>query len=327
MKKLIAILMVLSSLLLFSCNSDAQEPTDLPTEPQESESATVEPTEKPTEEPTEQDENAIKTMEELVKHEDVVSVKEIILSDDLSFASAYTMIFESDELKIVAEIVLPRDYETKGEIYPVMFYFPTVGAPIESLARAYSARGITVVRMYERGLRGSEGARDFGGEDIADAQKLIEICDSTEFMKDSKMFVAGASSGSIIAMRLIAEDSARRLSGCAVSDVISDLKAYADFRGEDIQNLFATAIGGAYDEIPEEYEKRSALSFYQKLDRPMLMIHYEQSPFCQAEQTDRLYDQVKRNNAACFYKKFDLLASDFTGEGLTLLVDFIKEFM
>ena len=326
MKKLIAILMVLFSLLLLSCNSDAQEPTDLPTEPQESESATVEPTEKPTEKPTEQDENAIKTVEELAKHADVVSIKEISLPDDLSYAEAYTMIFKSDELKIVAEIVLPKDYAQTGTKYPVMFYFPTSVAPIENLVCAYAARGITVVRMYERGLGGSEGARDFGGEDIADAQKLIEICDATEFMKNSKMFVAGASSGSIIAMRLIAEDSARRLSGCAVADVISDLKSYADFRGEGIQNLFATAIGGAYDEIPEEYEKRSALSFYEKLDRPMLMIHYEQSPFCQAEQTDRLYDLVKRNNAACFYKKFDLLASDFSGEGLTLLVAFIEEF-
>ena len=53
MKKLIAILMVLSSLLLFSCNSDEQEPTDLPTEPQESESVLNKPTEEPTEEPTE----------------------------------------------------------------------------------------------------------------------------------------------------------------------------------------------------------------------------------------------------------------------------------
>lgn len=123
MKKLIATLMVLFSLLLVACNSDAQEPTDLPTEPQESESATVEPTEKPTEKPTEQNENAIKTVEELAKHADVVSVKEISLPDDLSFAEAYTMIFKSDELKIVAEIVLPKDYAQTGTKYPVMFFF------------------------------------------------------------------------------------------------------------------------------------------------------------------------------------------------------------
>ena len=326
MKKLIAILMVLSSLLLFSCNSDEQEPTDLPTEPQESERATVEPTEAPTEEPTEQDENAIKTMEELVGHEDVVSVEKLNFSTNIDYAVAYKMIFKSGELKIAADIVLPKDYEDRGEKYPVMFYFPNVKTIIENLAFHYAPHGICVVRMYERGFGDSEGVRDFGGEDLADAQKLIEICGATEFMKDSKMFVAGASSGSIIAMRLIAEDSARRLSGCAVVDVTSDLKSYADFRGERIINLYAAAIGGTYDEIPEEYEKRSALSFYEKLDRPMLMIHYEQSEFCQAEQTDRLYDLVKQNNAACFYKKFDLLASDFSGDGLTLLVAFIKEF-
>ena len=327
MKKLIAILMVLSSLLLFSCNSDAQEPTDLPTEPQESERATVEPTEKPTEKSTEQDENAVKSIEDMQKLDDVISVERLEFSADIKGAVAYKMIFKSGELKIAADIVLPKDYAEKGSKYPVLFYFPTAQALIENLASGYATNGICVVRMYERGFGESEGSRDFGGEDLADAQKLIEICDSTEFMKDSKMFVAGASSGSIIAMRLISEDSARRLSGCAVSDVIADLKSYADFRGESIQNLFARQIGGTYEDMPEEYEKRSAMSFYKKLDRPMLIIHYEQSPLCQAEQTDQLHGLVYRYNAACLYKKYDLAKSDFVGESLDLLVMFIKEFM
>ena len=37
-------------------------------------------------------------------------------------------------------------------------------------------------------------------------------------------------------------------------------------------------------------------------------------------------DRKKHLRSKCFYKKFDLLASDFSGDGLTLLVDFIKEF-
>ena len=328
MKKLIAIILVLTSLFLVACNTpeEVSKQSEEKSSGSETLGVTEEPDDETEEEPTEEEKNAIRTVEDMVKIDDVVSVEKLSFSADINYAEAYKLIFKSGELNIAADIVLPKDYSQKGPKYPVLFYFPTVQALIENLATDYAANGICVVHIYERGFGDSEGARDFGGEDIADAQKLIEICDSTEFMKNSKMFVAGASSGSIIAMRLIAEDTERRLSGCAVVDVISDLKAYADFRGEQITNLFATAIGGAYDEIPEEYEKRSAVSFSEKLDRPMVIIHYDLSMFCQVEQTDRLYELVYRNNAACFYKKFDLLASDFTGEGLTLLVAFIEEF-
>ena len=328
MKKLIAIILVLTSLFLVACNTP--EEVSKQSEEKSSGSETLDVTEEPDdeteEEPTEEEKNAIRTVEDMVKIDDVVSVEKLSFSADINYAEAYKLIFKSGELNIAADIVLPKDYSQKGPKYPVLFYFPTVQALIENLATDYAANGICVVHIYERGFGDSEGARDFGGEDIADAQKLIEICDNTEFMKNSKMFVAGASSGSIIAMRLIAEDTERRLSGCAVVDVISDLKAYADFRGEQITNLFAASIGGTYDEIPEEYEKRSAVCFPEKLDRPMVIIHYDLSLFCQVEQTDRLYELVYRNNAACFYKKFDILTTDFTNEGMMLLLAFINEY-
>ena len=268
-------------------------------------------------------EDKIDTMEMLKNVDGVISVTEQSFESDVQGAVAYKVILETGNGKLAADVVLPIDYTS--EKYNVLLYFPDVKTFLDALARNYALNNIIVIRPYARGTNESEGIYDLGGnKDLADAQELIEIFDHANFIKDSKIFVAGSAAWSITALRLTAEDTEHRISGCAIVDSITDLHSYSIQRGEVIQNNFAALIGKTYEEAPEEYEMRSAVNFSEKLDRPILILHYSTSPFSPVNQPDDLYELIK-DNTDCTYHKIKTLSSDFLGEAHRRLLSWINK--
>ncbi len=316
MKKYMALICVILLVLLTACNNQSSTPptTDTPSGNQG------------TTPPADEQKNPISSVEKLADVDGVIEVKKQTFSTQIKGAVAYKIIYESSNGKLAADVVLPDDYTDENKQYTVLIYFPQVTTYIDILASRYALNDIIVIRPYARGYGESEGTRDLGGaKDLADAQKLLEIFDRASFIENSKIFVAGSSEGSITALRLFAEDTNKRISGCAVVDVISDLPSYAEFRGDGIKNLNASLIGKTYEEAPEEYALRSAVNFGQKLDRPMLIIAFTDSPFFPVEQADALYDSVKDTNKNCTYNKIDARSSDFNGEALQRLLSWINQ--
>lgn len=337
MKKYIALICLLLILSLTSCsdqNSNVEKTTDNTIPSQQIQNTEETKNSEYTEKITENSEsdvvekvNPINTMEKLSDVDGVVSVTKQTFSRQINGAVAYKVLYESENGKLDADVVLPRDYTNDSKKYTVLIYFPQIRMSIEELASNYALNGIILICPYARGYGYSEGARDLGGEkDLADSQKLLKIFDSASFIENSKIFVAGSSEGSVNALRLFAEDSEKRISGCAVIDVISDLPAFAEFRGQGIKDLLTNLIGKTYEEAPEEYDKRSAVKFSEKLDRPILMLHYLKSPLFSVEQTNALYDLVKVTNNESTYYKIDEFSGDFQGEGLQRLLSFINKY-
>lgn len=285
------------------------------------------PTETTSESSVPEGRNPVNTMEKLADTDGVIAVTKQSFSKQIKGAVAYKLLYESANGKLAADVVLPDDYTNENKQYPVLIYFPEiVASPIDTLAENYALNNIIVIRPYPRGYDESEGMRDMGGKnDLADAQKLLVIMDSASFIEHSKIFVAGSSEGSVNALRLFAEDTAHRISGCAVVDAITDFPSFGIARGEGVQNLMTALIGKTYEEAPEEYDLRSAVRFSDKLDRPILLLRYLQNPQFPAEQTDSLYALLEQNED-CTYHKIDARSSDFMGEGLQRLLSWINKY-
>lgn len=323
MKKYIALICAILMLLLTACNNQTP-PTEPSTDPL---TGLEQPTDNGDTTTPYEENNPINTMEMLADVDGVIYVTKQTFSSQIKGAVAYKMLYESANGKLAADVVLPDDYTNENKQYTVLIYFPQIGTYIETLATNYALNDIIVIRPYARGYDESEGVRDLGGQkDLADSQKLLEIFNSASFIENSKIFVAGSSEGSINALRLFAEDSEKRISGCAVVDVITDLPAFGAFRGEGVQNLFVSLIGKTYEESPEEYDLRSAVKFSEKIDRSILILHFLQSPIMSVEQTDALYDLIKDTNKDCTYHKIDALSSDFLGESLQRLLSWINKY-
>lgn len=299
MKKIIFAIIVILLISLIGCNNtDTPDVIDTP-------------------------EEKIATMEMLTSVNEVISVTEQSFESDVQGAIAYKVILETSNGKLAADVVLPIDYADKN--YNVLIYFPDVKTFVDTLAKNYALNDIIVIRPYARGTNESEGLRDFGGnKDLSDAQELLNIFDCASFIENSKIFVAGSSDWSITALRLIAEDKEHRISGCAIVDSITDLHSYSIERGEFAQNLMSALIGKTYEEAPEEYEMRSAVNFSEKLDRPILILHYANSPLSPINQAEDLYELIK-DKTDCTYHKMQILSSDFLGEAHRRLLSWINK--
>lgn len=269
----------------------------------------------------------VSTVEELAEVEKVVSVTEQSFTEKIPDMVAYKVLYQATAGKLAVDVVLPSDYHEENKGYSVLLYFPEVNMDIDSLATKYGEKGIIVIRPYARGRGESEGIRDLGGEkDLTDAKELLNLFDRLICIQKAKMFVAGASEGSITALRLFAEDEEQRITGCAVVDAITDLPAFCEARGESVKELNASLIGKTYQEAPEEYHSRSAVTFYEKLTRPLLLLHFTQNPYFPIEQTDSLYQLVRKINKDCLCYKIDDLSSDFTKDAAKRLISWMEKY-
>ncbi len=321
MKKIMLLFCACVMMFLGACNnSNVTDPTnEVPTTNEKTK-------EKNTETATPEEKKKIDTMEKMEDIAQVISVTKQSFEGQIKGAVAYKVLYETTNGKLSADVVLPSDYANEGKQYTVLIYFPQVGTYIDSLASGYALNDIIVIRPYARGFGESEGMRDFGGvKDTEDAKKLLEIFDQTQFVSNSKVFVAGSSEGSITAFRLFAEDTEQRISGCAVVDAITDLSSFAEARGEGVKQLLAAFIGKTYEESPGEYDMRSAVKFSEKLDGPILHLHYLQNPLVPIEQTDSLAELLKDNKDYTCYK-IDELSADFEGEGHQRLLSWINKY-
>lgn len=256
---------------------------------------------------------SIDTMEKLAEVDGVLSVTQLEFSTPMPNAVAYKLLYQTENGKLHADVVLPADYADPNKQYTVLLYFPDVGIGIEGLASDYAINDIIVIRPYRRGSGESEGVRDFGGpKDLFDAQTLLRIVDSATFIQNQKLYVAGAVEYSVLALRLVAEDSVHRISGCAVINPITDLSSFAASR-ENLQAFCTALIGKSYNEAPKEYALRSAVEFAPQLDRPILLLHYTENMVVPQEQAIALYDLLAPYNQ-CTYQELEGRFSDFTGE-------------
>ena len=264
-------------------------------------------------------ERKIENIKQLEMLGDVVYAESVNLF--VAGTESFKLKFISGGIQICADISVPDDYEEND--YPLMFYFPGMNTEHKLLASEFAANGISVVRLYARGSGGSEGKKDLGGTDYKDAVKLIEICRQAEFWRGSKIFLAGGSEGSITAFRTAAE-LADTVAGVAAADAISDLSSFAEFRGEAIKQSIDAAIGET-DDFEDEYAKRSALTFAEKIKCPLLLISYTENPLFPEKQASDLHSAVTAAGGRSEHRKIDTLGSDFRGGALKSLVMWVKE--
>ena len=310
MKKIIAFFCALLMLALTACKEPPEVEITTSTE-QIPQAVTTLPADTGEEVP--EIKESVDTMEKLAEVDGVLSVTQLEFSTPMPNAVAYKLLYQTENGKLHADVVLPADYADPNKQYTVLLYFPDVGIGIEGLASDYAMNDIIVIRPYRRGSGESEGVRDFGGsKDLFDAQALLRIVDSATFIQNKKLYVAGAVEYSVLALRLVAEDSVHRINGCVVINPITDLSSFAASR-ENLQAFCTALIGKSYDEAPEEYAFRSAVEFASRLDRPILLLYYAQNMVVPQEQATDLYDLLAPYKQ-CTYQELEGRFSDFTGE-------------
>lgn len=314
MKKLTAILL-LAAFVLLSCAAE-----EIPEQESITEESVVSEESKQL---AAENEMKITAVNDLIQLENVLEVKE--LDKPGNNTVGFNVLFTTGENQVEADFILPCDYATAAGSFPVMLYCPQIGYDNTQLAKEFAEQGIIVVRIGGRNSSNSvtEGQKDLGGEDLIDLETLLAILEKADFLEGAKIYTAGASEGSVRSLRL-AQLHGDSLAGCAVIDVIPDLQSLAEYRGEGIINYMSALLGGTYEVVPEEYEKRSAIYFYDEIDIPVYFMNYTENTNINLADTEKLYLAMKDAGKDVQYMLFEKNGADFAGDPAPYLIEWMK---
>lgn len=162
---------------------------------------------------------------------------------------------------------------------------------------------------------------EFGGEDLKDVLKLIDICESFDFADMTDFTVAGVSRGGMMTYMAAREDNRikRIISISGVSDLT---QAYKD--RDDMKRLLNNFIGGSPESKPEEYENRSAINWADEITVPTLIIHSTGDQQVSYSQAKDLYEKLLENGTDVILKTYTDSTHGLHSEDLEIITDWLE---
>lgn len=228
---------------------------------------------------------------ELQEQKIVLNAEEVLLTTEETQefnVRTYLIRYQSEGCEVEAYISVPKEYlEAQGK-YSCMVYNRggnrDYGANSPELIAylADSSKMIVAASQY-RGTSGSTGEDEFGGEDVMDIINLIDICENISIIDMDRFYMLGSSRGGMMTYQVIRQDS--RINKAVVLSGVADLFDMYEARA-DMKPVLKELVGGTPEELPEEYEKRSATHWADELLCPVLIIHSkldERVPYVEAE--------------------------------------------
>lgn len=225
---------------------------------------------------------------------------------DLSTYISYRFFYQSDDLKIEAFISAPVDLLGKKKS-PCLIYNHggnrEYGAleNVETTFYAYQFHTICVATNY-RGCGSSQGTDAFGGDDVHDVIHLIDLCQKLDYVDTNQINMLGVSRGGMMTYETLRED--KRIHKAVVVAGVADCSMSYEERS-DMQPLLKELIGGTPKQLPEEYEKRSAVAWADQINTPLLIFHTTGDDKVSVKQADKLVEQLKKYQKDYEYVTFD----------------------
>lgn len=187
--------------------------------------------------------------------------------------------YESDGLKITGIEVLAD--VAAGEKAPLIIYNRGGNRDFGGLSAAQiinlmspMARALCggVLASNYRGNMGSEGREEFGGADVRDVLRLIELGKQQPWWDGKNIFMLGWSRGGMMTYRAIAEGAP--LNAAAIGAGVADLFESSLMRPEMEEKVYSQLVPHYTPENREALlRERSALCWPEKITVPLLLLH------------------------------------------------------
>ncbi len=201
----------------------------------------------------------------------------------------YSIRYQSGEEEVEGYIAVPYNYLEKE--YPVLIYnrggYTTDN--LRPLDLQYFARfGFIVLASKYRGSGGGTGKDGFGGEDVNDVIKLIDLAEEFAFT-NGKMYMFGWSRGGMESYNVLSRDDRidAAVAGAGPTDV-SEFYFEEHLYTKKLENM----IGGTPETHPEEYEARSAVCWPDKINTPLWIAHGTDDKTVLVHHSENLYNAM-----------------------------------
>jgi len=190
----------------------------------------------------------------------------------------YRIRYTSDDYEVMGYVAAPADFTETA--YPILIFnrggnnFPgfKVGMLDATRVGYHAFRGYIVLASQYRGaVIGMRGMEQLGGDDINDVLNLITISESFHFAKQGGVFMFGGSRGGMMTYIAVRMDD--RIKAAASFAGVSNMFDLHSERNPGMQHMITRLVGGTPEEVPEEYERRSAVFWADEITVPLLIGH------------------------------------------------------
>jgi len=222
------------------------------------------------------------------------------LKTDVKLGRTREVMFNSfDGTKVQGWLVYPPNFKT-GRKYASILEIH--GGPRVQYANSFfhemqylAAKGYVVFYTNPRGGQGrGETWADaisggWGDLDYQDCMAATDWLEKQKFINPKKMGVTGGSYGGYMTNWIIGHTN--RFAAAVTQRSVVDLKSF--FGSSDIGWDLEREFDGFPWKNPENYEKRSPLTYYKNVKTPLLIIHSEKDLRCNIEQAEQMYVKLK----------------------------------
>ena len=239
--------------------------------------------------------NNISKYEEILReNKKITNVrKENVPNEFKDIVELYSIRYISDKFEVEGYAAFPKN---KTKLLTGLIYnrggnreFCTIKITLLcKLARV----GYAVLASQYRGNCGGTGKEEFGGDDVYDVINLIDIMLELNFVKNNGVYMLGQSRGGMMTYRACSID--RRIRAAVVMSGLADCVNMYNTREEGMKKVFHELVGGSPSECPEEFIKRSAVNWAEKINAPILICHGTADSRVKVEQAYRMADALEK---------------------------------
>lgn len=258
-------------------------------------------------------------LEQLSRNKDIVVAEQLTTAQEYSkLVDTFRIRYKNDGFEIEGFASIPK--AIKGSLPVIIFNRGgnrEFGALIPEKISRYASYGFIVFGSQYRGNCGGTGREEFGGKDVYDSLKLIDIATSITYAKKQGVYMVGHSRGGM--MTYIACTLDNRIKAAAIGSGLADSVMMYNTREDSMKDVYHELVGGSPEEYPEEFYKRSAVCWADKIIPPVLICQgandWRVVPE-QAYKMDRALESAHKEHKLIVYG-----GADHSLEGTTYIQD------
>ena len=247
----------------------------------------------------------VETFHKDISYQNLLNKTEFFNADTIDF---FKIRYDSDGLEIEGFIAKPNQH--KSSKLPIIIFcrggnqsYGMLDAFQLKMINDLSLNGFVVLASQLRGNMSSEGVDEFGGKDVNDILKLIDIAKDLDFVDENNIHVLGYSRGGMNAYQVskLTDD----INSIAVVGAPTNKFEAIKFRETMYQNVYKPLFGDTINNR-DAYIKRSPVYWHNKINEPMLILHGTDDNRVAVEEANELIDSLKASNKKNFdFKIFE----------------------
>lgn len=271
--------------------------------------------------------NKNKTFHEDITYQKLLNKSEYFNDVGIDF---FKIRYVSDGLNIEGFIAKPNQIESSKS--PAIIFcrggnqsFGMLDSFQLKMIKDLSLNGFVVLASQLRGNISSEGIDEFGGKDVNDILKLIEIAKKLDFVDENNIHVLGYSRGGMNAYQV--SKLTDNINSIAVVGAPTNKFESIKFRENMYYNVYRPLFGDTISNR-EEYLKRSSIYWHDKINEPLLILHGTDDTRVSLDEAQQLIDSLKLfSNKDFDFKIFEggnHILSNVVNERDSLIINWFK---